>query len=631
MSVPEQLSLDAARKKLGLSPTDHARDYLPQWQEVAQKLEGLAHREQDEEQLQIYQRDLASLRQVIEMLDRDAPTKKKPAGLLVWGAIVLLLAGSGIWAYQKWGKDFDPVAANAALADDIETVELVIGKRRWDEAETLVSQLRARGASKQWVRETRIRIFEGREAESGQQLGYFIGGAQAALEARRIDEAKSYLEKARGLSPESEKLKELAEMIQASERDLKMTALVSEIEQAIQSKRWATAEGQLVGLAELDSDHEALFPLQDRLREARQQELENRSQALVLLRQAQALDQGEYSAEALRILEQAMRLNASPEVRAAYQRMSAYGRVMLVPAEFPTIAEALTEARARDRIQVSAGTYQESLLLKPGVVLVGEGKGKTIIECQAAASAVLSVNESGPRARVASMTLRHQGLVNEAERFSVVAVEKGGLRLDDVNVAQASGHGIAVVDGGQLSMIQGMIERSGWDGISVQGEGSVAELRKVTSQKNLHHGIDFWDGASGSVEDVTLSKNGRAGLVVISNAAAVKADRLQVTGNRELGVFVAGASEFTLSSSAVTGNALGGIILQDGTTNATISNSRILENGEAGLIIERGSQARLEGNEVSKNKGRQLWQNAVFPSVNEEAVTPPPVPAPPQE
>jgi len=626
--MDEQLTLEAARKKLGLGPADHVADYLPQWQEVEQRLVGLANREQDEEQLTIYNRDLAALRQTIATLEKEAPKKKRSTGLAVWGVCVLCLAVGGFYAYEKWGKNYDPALANAERVAEIESIEQIIGKRRWNEAEKLVYAARINGADKAWVRDALARIDEGRNDEGGQQLGYFIGGAQAALEAARIDEAKSYLQQARELAPEDERVAQVAALIKKNEIDLRVSGLVSGIELAISEKKWATAEGQLFDLSRFAANHPEIDRLQDQFTAAQAKAEAAKKESLVLLQRAEELDQGAYSAEALRILEQAMRLDPSDPVRAAYQRMSAYGRFLQVPGEFATIAAALKEARPRDRVQVAAGTYREKLRLPPGVILVGEGREKTIIEIAAAESSVLTIDQAGARARVSSMTLRHQGLVNDSERFSVVAVSGGSLRLEDVSITKASGHGVAVVEGGSLEMVQSEISRSGWDGVSVQGDGSTAKLTALTSRENLHHGIDFWEGGSGSVINGTLVKNGRAGLVAISENAAISVVNTVVKDNRELGILISGALSATVTNCSISGNALGGMVLQDQVQNSVIEGNRITKNREAGLVVEQGSQVSLSNNTVNENTGRQLWQNAVFPTVQEIEVDTPPVPAP---
>ncbi len=628
---PEQLTLEAARQKLGLGPTDHAGDYLPQWREVEQILVGLANREQDEDQLTIYERDLASLRRTISTLEKEPPLKKFPLTLGIWAAVVVLLVSGGIWSYQKWGNEYDPVAANATLESDIEAIEKIIEKRRWSEAENRVNELRSQGAPKQWARETLARISEEQKVESGQQLGYFIGGAQASFEAGRIEEAKTYLTKVEKLSPGHAKIAQLRELIQTKERELQLSQLITEIEAAIQTRKWVTAEGQLSDLTKLAPTHSSIPELSDLLEAARVRAREEKEESLMLLARAEELDEGRYSAEALGLLEKAMRLNPSEEVRTAYQRMSAYGRVISVPDEFPTIGQALQKARARDRIQVAAGTYHEQLHLPAGVVLVGEGRKETIIECGAAEGAVLTMDQAGGPARVTSVTLRHRDLVHDAERFSVVAVSDGSLRLEDVKITHASGHGVAVVGTGALEMIQSEIYRSGWDGASVQGEGATAKFITTISRENLHHGIDFWEGGGGSVHGSTLSKNGRAGLVALSPAAGITVVKSQMVDNRELGVLVSDASDFLLSQSLVRQNALGGVVLQNQVAHAQLTKNQIINNREAGLVIERGSEATLSENTITGNQGRQQWQDAVFPTVPEIEIQAPPIPAPPRE
>ncbi|MEZ4614204.1 MAG: DUF1565 domain-containing protein [Caldilineaceae bacterium] len=52
-----------------------------------------------------------------------------------------------------------------------------------------------------------------------------------------------------------------------------------------------------------------------------------------------------------------------------------------VPADYPTIAQALSAAKAGDTVQVAPGTYREAMLnMPPHVTLIGSGRDQTIID-----------------------------------------------------------------------------------------------------------------------------------------------------------------------------------------------------------------------------------------------------------
>ncbi len=616
---------------MSLDPGDDVHGYLPQWREVEQKLVGLANREQDEEKLAVYERDLATLREVIAVLEKEPRKKRFPVTLSLWGMFVLLLTGGGMWAQKKWGSQFDAQAYHSSIETEMHLVEQALEKRRWGEVKERTLALRKMGASSEWQKEIMIRMAVGRSEEGGQQIGYFLGGAQAALESANIEEAKLFVSKAKELAPEDPRVGELQKKISESEKARQLSTLVDGIKNAVQDRQWVSAEGQLSDLARLSPDHASLPELRLFLKNAQVQWREDQARSSELYLEAKSLDQGAYSGEALSLLEQAMRLDPNDEVRVLYQKMSSYGRVLTVPGEFPTIGAALAQARARDRVQVAKGVYKEYVNLPPGVVLVGEGAKDTVIECQAKISAVLTMNQAGVMARVVSMTLRHEGFTNEVERFSVVAVSGGNLRLEDVIVDRASGHGVAVVDAGILEMVQSKVQRSGWDGIAVQGEGSLAKLTKVESRENLHHGVDFWDGASGTLLNSKFIKNGRAGLVVISPVEGVSVSDSQSISNREVGVLMSAVPAATVFSCRISKNLLGGVVMQEKCQQVKLISNEIHGNGKAGLVVERGSALSEESeNRISGNQGREIWEDAIFSSSQSEEEIVAPIPAPPE-
>jgi len=216
------------------------------------------------------------------------------------------------------------------------------------------------------------------------------------------------------------------------------------------------------------------------------------------------------------------------------------------------------------------------------------------------------------------------------ERFPVLAVDGGSLDADDLLVSNASGHGLAVINGGQARVNMSKFIDSGWDGIAVAGVGSQAELTKVTSEKNLHHGVDFWQGASGQVLDCTFAKNGRSGLYANASEDVVTVEKSRSESNREVGFFFSEMSGVVLSDCDAHENLLGGMFFDRDTQGVQLLKNRVSKNGEAGIVIEKGVEVLSEkGNTVGDNKGKQIWKDAVFPVRAQEDTVSPPPPVPP--
>lgn len=629
---PQQLSLAEARRRLGLSAADQAAPYLPQWKEAeAEILRQLAGERDPDRQIQL-QRDLAALREVISTLEKEPPVPALRAGVIWWSGLTAALVLFLLFAWVRWGAAFDPVEANRVMAEERKGVEELLASGRWEEAEGRISALRKAGVSKAWARQMRAQLKQKRIVVSGQELGYAVGEAQAALEAGRLEEAKELLDEARALGASAVQLEAITREVAAAALTQKKERLINGVGKAISARNWERASRQIESLSRLEVPATLIEELASRMDRAREQWEKDRQRAQQLYLQALELDDGTYRGEALSFLEEARSLDSDPEIQALYEKMAAYGRTLQVPEEFKTIGEALAEARARDRIQVGAGTFVESITVQPGQVIVGAGKDHTIVEFPAEEGPVLQTsNGASGLARVRGLTLRHAGLVSATERFSALVVSAGTLRLEDSRVEQAAGHGVAVTAGAEVILASCEVLRSGWDGVSVSGQGAQARLLEVTSTGNYHHGVDFWDGGSGSVEGGELSGNGRAGLVIFSPEAPVTARRVLLSKNRELGVLIADAQEVIVENCRVRGNALGGIIVQEEAASVSLLGNKVRMNGEVGIAVEQGSKVRLIGNEVTENQGRQLWEDAVFPEILQVEGVTPPAPAPAEE
>lgn len=627
----EPLSVEAARKRLGLGKDDRLADYLPHWKEVEMRLAGMAAEAKDPAAKASFEKDLAELRDVLRVA-AEAPEKSSSGkGCLVWTLILALLVGGGYWGYQEWVKNGLGSRKNVVnLRETEDRFGEALEKRRWDEAENIVALLEAEGAEETKVKEALAKVRQGRVEERGQQIAFLISNAESALEAGQLSEAESFCAEVEKLQPGHPQLPEFRTVIQESKMQVRSVLMVKSIEKAMEESDWRAAKNQLDSLISANPTHPKIPGIRKSLAVAEEAMKERREKASILIAQARELDKGTYSAEALSLVEEAMRLDPSKTNRELYQRMSSYGKVVKVPEDHATITAALKAAKANDRVFVSKGTYQESLIIPSGVELVGESRGDTIIECPANIGAVITVEAGSEKIRVASLTLRHSGLVNDDERFPILAVDGGSMEVDDLLVTRASGHGIAVLNGGQARINLSKVTDSGWDGISVTGEGSQVALNKVTSEKNLHHGVDFWEGASGQVTDCVFSGNGRSGLLAITPAKILTIEKTRSEENREVGFFFSEAVGVTMTDCDAIGNLLGGIFFERETKAIKLLKNRVSKNGEAGIVFEKGVEILSNsGNTVEDNIGKQVWKDAVFPTrAQEETVSPPPPPPP---
>ena len=576
-----QLPIEVVRQKLGFEKDECLEDGLSKLRKMEIRLYWTSKSATSSTAKASFERDLAELRVLINAVEaelekkevaqsfpvqREVPpptkvSKKWKGRFVIFTSIFGLLSGGGYYTYRG---GFSELGNRPKDEVDLESLQegfvVSIEKRRWNEAQNFVKLFKDAGATEVVIQESLAKIGKGRDEEKGQQIAFLISNAQSAQEAGQLPEAEIFCQEVENLQPGHPILASIRESIRKSKLEVRRKLIVDEIEKAVASADWRIAKGKLATLRKADPTFDQIPSLEVILKTAQEEAIGRKRKAAGLVEKVKSLDKGTYSPQVMALLEEVVRLDPSEGNRALYKKMASYGKMVKVPEDHKTISAALKVAKKNDRVFVSKGIYHESLIMPHGVQIIGESRMDTIIECPADIGAVITVPADVNEVRVVSLTLRHSGLVNDDERSPVVAVDGGAIEGEDLSVIRASGHGIAVLNGGKASLSLCKISDSGWDGISVTGEGSSVDLSSVTCEKNLHHGVDFWDGASGSIKSSLLIANGRNGLFAIEPLAAISVQTTRSVKNREVGFYFSGANGVNIANCHVHENFLGGIL-----------------------------------------------------------------------
>lgn len=134
-------------------------------------------------------------------------------------------------------------------------------------------------------------------------------------------------------------------------------------------------------------------------------------------------------------------------------------------ADFPTIAEALTRASAADTIAVGAGEYRESLQITKAVTLVGtrESVLRPPLGAPVDWTAITVANASG--ARVSGFRIVAS---NEERLGTAIAVERARVELDDLEISGAATAGVDFREGATGSLRRSFVHRNGGAGLVVR-------------------------------------------------------------------------------------------------------------------------------------------------------------------
>lgn len=597
---------------LGFREKDVILPHLPVFRNAERKLAELIQQAESEELRANYRHDLALLQEALRVVETERSLH--PRRRRGWAAVLLLfsLMVVGGMVYGGWRanegvlekrainleKDLQVLAASGAAA---------IEKRRWPEAEEVYAKIESLQPGSTRAKEGMLAIAAGKEEERRQQIGFFSGTAIAAIEARSWKSAEDTLLEILKLDPKNAKVPELRERIKEGRYLDRLLTIQDAAEEAIREEAWEELARHAQELERLDSKHADLSRLRKLAADGMVVMEERKVQAREMYQKALALDDGTYSEEALDLLRDALRLSRQAEYEVLYEKISSHARTLRVPEKYETIAAALADAREQDKVRVGEGVFVENLNLPAGVDLEGAGREKTIIESPAEVGSVILVGAAAKEIRLASLTVRFVGISVAEERFPVIAVDGGEVSIEDVWVENGSGHGIAVIAGGQAALRSVRVIKSGWDGLAVYGVGSKANVLESRFDQNLHHGVDAWNGGGVIVRKSRFSSNGLTGLVMMSPGVMSRVETSVSEKNRELGILVANQSVGEVVGNEITGNLLGGIVVKDAQTRVEIANNTVTKNEKAGILVDRNvSVIRFENNKASGNEGIQV-------------------------
>lgn len=229
----------------------------------------------------------------------------------------------------------------------------------------------------------------------------------------------------------------------------------------------------------------------------------------------------------------------------------------LVPGQFPKIQEAIKAASSGDTVTIKAGTYEESLKFKEGVILAGESRDKVIVQCDGGAGSVLLIEQCA-KGKISQMTFRHvRGPAAQAAQgdgFNVVVINQSDVELDHCAFLDGTTNGIAVV--AKCSPLLKDCEARGnrVHGLMAYGRPAAPRIVGGVFANNGRNGIYFSAEAGGSVENSTCSGNGSHGISVDNKNGVLKASGNTLTGNRKEAIYLEPGGKHEIQGNKESGN-----------------------------------------------------------------------------
>lgn len=605
-----------AREILGLEPNDDPRAFRSDFEETLEYKQDLVKSAPNDELRFGYQQDLLEYKAALQVV--VGRKKLRPhADFMIVLLLIAVVASVGWWGYQWHQKEwYVDMQRGVELAEWRAAGLSAIAARKWDQAQEAFREIDKIEPGSVIAEEGFNAIEQGKIDERNQQISYTLGESQAALEAGRWDEAERLAQSIIALDPENEAAQRKLLIIIRERKKQELTLILDTVSEAIEADDITAARQALAQLRQKDAQNTAIKELSHRIK-IRAEEIRLRHErAESLYQQATALDTGEYSAPAMILLEEAARLNPTADkITHLYKKMGGYARALRVPQDYPTIPAAIVAARPRDIIRVASGKYTEPLYIDRPIKLMGSPEGNTVIELPAIQAAMITVTPTAIGAHISGFELRHVGFDHSKDRFSGITIQAKDTTVSSCTIVRTAGHGIAVLEGGQGKIRGCKILEAGWDGISVYGEQSAAEISDTLCQNNIQHGIGFWQGGSGMVTNTKTLKNGLCGIVAMGAGTSANLSSNVCSGNREAGILISEGVSAKLTANTCEKNLLSGIVARGQGTEIAMNGNVTNANRQAGILTHDGVTVHeFAGNQANDNRSHQIWRDAKLSS-----------------
>ncbi len=645
------MTLPEARKILGLGPGEDPRLHLAEFKNARKHIAALVRTAPNETLVERYRKGLiefdAALTAVDEhlgisekkpalpspaktevlavapsaplavtaQLDADAAVEQTPRSrgpsYLAWFLVLFIGVTAGGWLYFESEK----ATRNQRLIR-IAFLErqgsVFVENRRWLEASNAFAEIESLSPGSALALRGRRSIEAGIGEEQTQFIGYWTGQAIAELDAGRLDEATAAARQVLDRNPNEKEASAILDRIAAARTGQARKNALASAREALDQRNWSLAiDTAREILATAPEDPDAQGVLTDAIA-ALEKSSADRAKANELLKMAVARDQGQFDQQALDWLREASSLAPdSAEIAARLEKLSSYTRTVQVPGDFATPQEALDQANDRDRIVLGAGNWKGPLVVGAAVELQGAGFATTTVECPSGSGSAITIGPDAKGARISGISFRHESFAAGSDRFSAALVRGGRAAFVDCRLTDASGHGLAVIEGGQATVSRSRFAGNGWNGAAAIGAGSTLEARDCEALNNFEHGIESWDQAAVILVNNRCEGNSRNGIHTDNGTASATLERNQLVANREFGLVMDSAGTGKITGNVARANLLGGMVIRAAAAGLpTTLNQSVLNQGP-GLVLEKGLTASSYGNNtVSQNSGQQVLRDA---------------------
>jgi hypothetical protein len=250
-----------------------------------------------------------------------------------------------------------------------------------------------------------------------------------------------------------------------------------------------------------------------------------------------------------------------------------------VPADVPTIQQAIDAAKSGDIINLAAGTYTGALTIaNKALTIQGANKATTIITSGNVSTTALTV-DGAKLVTLSGVTLQNSSI-------GILAMRGAAVEVTNAIVQDTNSHGIQIVDNSTAKLTDVTVQRSiGGHGIRVMRSSSITFSGTVTCGNHSSNGIDIAQSSSLYLSNaaVTVNNNGNRGISIFNSAGLfAEGSSLTVNNNGNRGIVISNSSGLLTENSSITAQnnaSKDGIYVHSGSSFHMQMNSTLLSEG----------------------------------------------------
>jgi parallel beta-helix repeat protein len=283
--------------------------------------------------------------------------------------------------------------------------------------------------------------------------------------------------------------------------------------------------------------------------------------------------------------------------------------VVFVPGNFPTIQAAVDGVPEGKTISLKPGVYRESITLKDGIHLVGDGSGSCrIVPPEGATALILARGVRG--CVIENLALDGSEVPDHGTRTDGIAISDSDIKITGCGVRGMTGTGVVVHGSDTAAEIQdNRIETNALHGIVILRAGPGVVIRKNVLQQNKGVGIYFSDGAGGTAEENLCERNGESGILAAGVSTAPTLQSNRCLRNEKSGISFMGAARGSATGNTCEENSESGLAaFGEGSAPEFVKNiSR--RNVRYGIYFSNGADGDANGNICEGNQSSGIGVN----------------------